>query len=153
MMGKDDRLIEDIRQVLDQSLEDLDGATCSRLTQARHRALGRQVCKRFSWYWGVFPAAAMLVLVLLLNWPTVPLQTPAVPQLDVLNILTAAEPLEFYQEEIEFYEWLSEELKTDKELSGGTSLPVGPVAGCRSGAAGQLVGTAESGTARLSGII
>lgn len=153
MMKKDDRLIENIRRVLDQSLEDLDGATSSRLTQARHLAMERQGRQRRLWYWGAFPVAATLLLVVLLNWPSAPLPPVAVPQFDVLNIMTAAEPLEFYQEEIEFYEWLSEELKADKELSDGVSLPAVPVAERGGGAAGGFVGTAEPGTARLSGVV
>lgn len=153
MMKKDDRLIENIRLTLDQSLEDIDGATRSRLTQARHLAMERQARKRHLWYWGALPVAATLLLVLLLNWPSAPLQPVAAPQLDVLNIMTAAEPLEFYQEEIEFYEWLSEKLEANKDLSDGASLPAAPVAACGGSKTGPFAGAAECGTARLSGVI
>ena len=98
MMKKDDRLIENIRRVLDQSLDDLDGASCSRLTQARHLAMERQTRKQRWWYWGALPATAMLLLVLFLNWQSTPLPPAVMPQPDVLSIMTAAEPLEFYQE-------------------------------------------------------
>ena len=152
MMGKDDKLIENIRQVLDQSIYDVDAATQSRFTQARHLAMERQQKFRFI-FWGSVPAAALLLLLLLLNWPSAPLVPVAVPQIDDLSIMTAAEPLEFYQEEIEFYEWLSEEFETEKELSGDALQSAVPVAEQRDSAGRQFAGTAESRTARLFGVI
>lgn len=155
MMEKDDRLIENIRQVLDQSLEDLDGATRSRLTQARHLAVERQQVKtsRF-FYWGSVPVAGLVLLVLLLNWQAAPLNPVAVPQVDDVGIFTASEPLEFYQEEIEFYEWLSEVLEAEKEVSDyGSSLPDVPVADRCVDTRTRYVGTTESRNARLPRVI
>lgn len=146
MIKKDDRLIENIRHALDQSLEDLDGATCSRLTQARHLAMERRQEKssRFL-YWGAAPVAGLMLFVLLLNWQVAPINPVAVPQVEDVGIFTASEPLEFYQEEIEFYEWLSEVLDAEKELSdhgdSGSGVPVAD----RSVDTGALyVGTTES---------
>ena len=154
MMKKDDRLIENIRQVLDQSLEDLDAATQSRLTQARHLAIDRQQSRSDrGWYWGSIPAAGLLLLMLVLNWPSVPSQPVATPELGELSILTAVEPLEFYQEEIEFYEWLSEVLETEKELSEYSAPQSDPAAERLVSAGNQRAVGAECGTARLSGVI
>lgn len=155
MMKKDDRLIENIRQVLDRSLDDLDAATRSKLTQARHLALERrQRRKSRLLYWGSVPAAGLVLLVLLLNWQASPIVPVAAPEFGELSILTAVEPLEFYQEEIEFYEWLSEVLETESGLSGRPTPQFIPAVADRISSSGdQCAGTAEPGTARLSGVI
>lgn len=155
MMKKDDRLIENICQVLDQSLDDLDAVTQSRLNQARHLAMERQQRRRFQFlYWSSVPAAGLVLLLLLLNWPTASLNPTTAPEISELHIITAAEPLEFYQEEIEFYEWLSEVLETEKKLSEYTdtqSVSAVPEPGFGTGK--QCARTAGSGAARLSGLI
>ncbi len=106
-MTDEKRFLESVRRELDQSVEALDAATLSRLNQARQRALdaglGRQV------WWRPLAAGLALASVAVLAvslW----LARPAVePQaLDDLELLTAAEPIEFY-EELEFYEWLDSE--------------------------------------------
>lgn len=118
MMKKNDRLIENVRQVLDQSLDDLDAATQSRLARVRHLAMDRQRSRKYRLlYWGSVPAAALILLVLMLNWPVVTLNPVVAPELEELSVLTATESLDFYQEDIEFYEWLSEILETEKKLS------------------------------------
>jgi len=155
MIEKDARLTENIRQVLDQSLDDLDGATVSRLTRARCLAVARRRAKptRF-FYWGSVPVAGLILLVLLLNWPAAPVQPVAAPVLSELSIFTAAEPLEFYQEEIEFYEWLSEVLETEKELSGHVnSQPAVSVSAAFTGWGLFHSGASECRAARLSGVI
>jgi len=155
MMQKDDRLIENIRQQLDQSLGSLDESTLSKLKQARYQAVERQQRKRSHWffYWGSVPAAGLLLLAMVLNWPMV---THPDPELgfDQLSILTATEPLEFYQEEIEFYEWLSDVLETEGDLSERPAPQSDPaVAEGFSGRGDRCAGTAELGNARLSRLI
>ncbi len=128
MMKKDDKLIENVRQVLDQSLDELDTATQSRLTQARQLAIDRQRSRRPRLlYWASVPAAALILFVLMLNWPVATLNPVVVPELEELSVLTAPEALEFYQEDIEFYEWLSEILEAEKKLSEHIAPQSGPV--------------------------
>jgi len=152
MMEKDDRLIEKIRQELDRSLDDLDAKTCARLSQARHQAMEKPQKRSLFWlFWGSVPAIAAALVVLALNLSDPQQIVPPVPQPGDLSILTATEPLEFYQEEIEFYEWLSEEFASEKELpASGRSAAI--VDDFVSGSAGRgLAGTTEPRTARLSG--
>lgn len=155
MIKKDDRLIENIRQVMDQSLDDLDAATCSKLTQARHLAMERQQREKSRlFYWVSAPVAGLVLLVLLLNWPVAQQKPVVTPDFGELSVLTAAEPLEFYQEEIEFYEWLSEVLETESELSEHHAPQSDPAVAVRfSGAGERCTGTAECRNARLSGVI
>jgi hypothetical protein len=155
MMKKDDRLIENIRQVLDQSLEELDAATQSQLTQARHQALARQQQKKLPfWIWGSAPVAALLLLVIVLSWPTAPLAPVAAPVFDELSILSATEPLEFYQEDIEFYEWLSEVLETEKEFAEQPApQSAAALAERQPGTGDQCRRAAIDRVARLSGVI
>lgn len=154
MMENDDRLTENICQVLDRSLDDLDAVTKSRLTQARYRAMSRPQRKSRVLYWGSVPAAGLLLLVLLLNWPTTPMQPESIPGFDELSILTAAEPLEFYQEEIEFYEWLSEVLEAENELSEHAAPQLDPAVADRSiGSGDRYARSAKPRITRLSGFI
>ena len=101
------------KQAFDRSVEEIDAATRSRLTQARYRALqelsparaGRPVWGRFA------PAGALAVVALvtvLVFWQ------PAIePSLQVaaaadFEILLGEEELEML-EELEFYAWLEEQ--------------------------------------------
>ena len=154
-MEKDAKLIENIRQVLDRSLDDLDPAIQSRLAQARHQAIKRPVARCPRWlYWGSVPVAGLLLLVMLLNWPAAPIKPIAAPVFSELNVLTAPEPLEFYQEDIEFYEWLSEVLEAEKELSEHAAHQSDPAVAQGSASAGKsCAGISEPRISRLSRVI
>ena len=104
-------------ELLQQSAEQLDGATRSRLTQARHAALDaiqQRQRKGMRWYW-LLPAtgaAAAVVAVLLLPPPqqvatAVPSGSMAPPMvvIDAMEIVTAEDSLEFYRD-VDFYTWL-----------------------------------------------
>ncbi|WP_072905264.1 DUF3619 family protein [Malonomonas rubra] len=151
MIEKDDKLIEKIRQELDRSLETLGTKTCVRLAQARHQAI-TQPRKRSlpKLYWGAVPAGVAMLLMLALNLPDLQKEASSELQLGDLSILTATEPLEFYQEEIEFYEWLSEEFAIEEGGADGgrSSVSVGD---STFGTTGRLAGAAQSRTARFSG--
>jgi hypothetical protein len=102
------------KRVFDDSVAALDAATRSRLTQARHRALGEaKVGRTRGWRWSLVPAgtlAAMALVVWFTVWEAPP-ATDAVASapLDDLEILLGDEDLEMLDEELEFYGWLEEQ--------------------------------------------
>lgn len=99
--------------LLQDSAEQLDGATRSRLAQARHAALDAiKVRQHKGWLWllpATGAAAAAVVAVLLLNHPQEVTshseQVAAVVPVDEMEIVTAEDSLEFYRD-VEFYAWL-----------------------------------------------
>jgi hypothetical protein len=96
---------------LQASAESLDGATRSRLTQARHAALDA-VKQRQSgtWRW-LMPAtggvaAAVFAVMIAINSPHRDAAQLAVAgTVDDMEILTAEDSLEFYRD-VDFYAWL-----------------------------------------------
>jgi hypothetical protein len=107
------------QSLLQASAEQLDGATRSRLTQARHAALDAIKQRQGkSWFW-LLPttaAAATAIAAVLMNRPT---PAPQVEQVattavvDELEIVTSEDSLEFYRD-VEFYAWL--ETVMDEEI-------------------------------------
>ncbi|QJB56135.1 hypothetical protein [Pseudodesulfovibrio sp. zrk46] len=129
MMDKDKQFIENARQVLDDSVRDLDAATLSKLARARNAALDEGLRKKRRRHrllaWGspaVGLAAAVLVGVMLLREPQVHTDQFVAD----LDILAGEESLEFY-EEMEFYEWLAEGVEHE-EISGDRGGNAAPVA-------------------------
>jgi hypothetical protein len=103
------------KQLFDDSVADLDAATRSRLTQARHRALEElapRPDRRLRW--SLLPAAA-LAATALVAWLTVWQAPPAsdvslqASSLADLEILLGEEELEMLDVELEFYGWLEEQ--------------------------------------------
>ncbi len=100
------------REVLEESTARLDGRTLSRLTQARHAALGQlQRPPRQRWYaWLPAGAAAAVAVLAVMLWPG-PGQKNDPPivndtQLDDLEIVADADALDLVDgEDLEFYEW------------------------------------------------
>jgi len=109
--------------VLQDSAEQLDGATRSRLTQARHAAL--EVAKQRQakpWLW-LMPvtgaaAAAVLAVVLLVNPASQSIDQAAFGPVDELEIIAAEDSLEFYRD-VEFYAWLDSVLDEETTPEGG----------------------------------
>lgn len=100
----------DARRTFQASVDRLDGATRSRLNQARQRAVahaGRPTF-RFPRLWlpaGAFATAAAVAVAVFLVLPVAPhhdLDSTAVEEVDLLS---ANEGLGLYAEEPEFYEW------------------------------------------------
>ncbi len=108
-MHDDDRqLIEQVRATLDEGVANLDGATRSRLAQARSRALAPRRRMRLWW----LPAggavfASVLAAVLWLGQP-VPLPGNGFNGATDFELLTSTDSLELYQD-LDFYHWLEEE--------------------------------------------
>jgi hypothetical protein len=115
-MDKQDPDVTDLeikaRDAYRDSLAGIDGATRSRLTQARHRAL-EELPKRRSTGWRWVPAgvaaAAAVVTVLLVVSPGSGLdeRVVIVEAPDDLEILLGEDELEMI-DELEFYAWIDE---------------------------------------------
>lgn len=108
---QNDVLINNIQTALDDSARDIDGATLSRIRQARAAAVEKAGNKTFAWKTWLSGAAATacvltLSFVFLLNSP----EQELLPTEDAL-LYASEEDLELY-EDLEFYEWLE-----DYELS------------------------------------
>jgi hypothetical protein len=102
------------KRLFDDSVAALDGATRSRLTQARHRALEeRKSARDTRWRWSLIPAGT-LAATALVAWfavwhrPPVSDDVQEAPLAD-LEILLGEEDLEMLDEELEFYGWLEEQ--------------------------------------------
>ncbi|MDA3903280.1 MAG: hypothetical protein PF441_07530 [Desulfuromusa sp.] len=152
MNDNNDKFTENIRSVLDQSLDDLDADLKVKLSRLKYRALDSAAQKK-SWklVWGSVPLTAVLLLIVLFNLPQPRQIQVASPDLTTLNILTATESLDFYAEDIEFYEWLSEVMENEQELSGQrTSVPVNPDSDNSPGTGNGQNTIAQSGTDRVS---
>jgi hypothetical protein len=108
-----DRKQDDFEQraqtLLHESAEQLDGATRSRLTQARHAALDAiKQRQRSGWFWlmpATGAAAAAIVAVLLVNQPKQVELAAVVAPVDEMEIVTAEDSIEFYRD-AEFFSWL-----------------------------------------------
>ena len=106
--------LEEVRRTLDDSGDNLDAQTLSRLTQSRHGALEQVKSKPHLHkhpFWlsmaGLFATAAVVLLAIFLT------RDPSVPQhysaIEAVEILAASENPEFFSE-LEFYAWLAEEM-------------------------------------------
>ncbi len=108
-MTEDDanrRFEERARRLFREQAESLDGATRSRLAQARARALERQERPATFWPWlsaGAVAAVAGVTAVAVLQ------TRDATLPLEDLDVLMADESLELL-EDLEFYLWLDEHL-------------------------------------------
>lgn len=115
-------LIEKIRRTLDDTIDQMDGATRSRLRQARQAALRSQSNPwfHFSRRWLIAPAAGILAVAILSIGLLVREPEPQIAEPTDWQIIITSESLEIYQEDIGFYEWLSEVLEKGRvHLSPG----------------------------------
>ena len=107
---KDKRFLQDVKQLLDASTDELDEITRARLRAARARALGVAGGHKVSAVRWLLPAggvvAAVAVAVVMLHRGPAEV-VPIFPNGD-MDLLTAAEPLELL-ENLDFYEWLEAE--------------------------------------------
>lgn len=125
--AQEERISEMLRAHLDESTENYDAATLSRLNQARQRALDALPSARSRrWYWPGLGLALATALVLMLGVQREPLSpTPAAiegslvsMQLseDEIALLASDDDLDMFQD-LEFYAWLEQQQDWDGSSS------------------------------------
>jgi hypothetical protein len=108
MHDDDHRLMKRVRSALDEGAAQLDGATRSRLAQARAHALES---RRSAWRrWLPAGGAVFASVLAALVWLGQPAPQPGNHFGGVadLELLTSSDDLELYRE-LDFYRWLEEE--------------------------------------------
>ncbi len=104
---KDKEFLQAIKSQLDQSIENIDGSTQSRLTQIRHLALDKVSTKSHPSILlpaGAF-ASACLVLAIVSYLPDQ--QTEQINVFDDIELISFSGSMDLY-EDLEFYEWLED---------------------------------------------
>lgn len=106
----DNEINTNIKQALDDSISKLDANTLSKIRQVRAQAVDKVNSGQHNWSGVMSGAVAMtcvmiVAVMILLESPT---QTNLVP-LDDLDLISSSESLELY-EDLEFYEWLEEDV-------------------------------------------
>lgn len=106
LTDEDKALMDGARKVLDQSAADVDEITAQRLRQIRRQALTQSPrSPRSAWHWSYAGAAsAAVVVIAVVLWPG-PQQVDPLASLEDLELLSANEDIDFY-EQVEFYQWL-----------------------------------------------
>lgn len=105
---QEDRLVASARTALDRSTEALSPEIVARLRQARLQALEARPRRSSRLVWaGGLATAAVAILVMVLWWPSAPGPKHHEPSMEDLELLTAPESLDFY-EDLEFYRWLAD---------------------------------------------
>ena len=108
-----EKLLKDVRRILDEQNRNLDGSTLSSLNRARQRALETRKNRRTRfWGWSLVPMTGAALLVLFLRQPT-DFGHPSGDEISDLQILTSEESLEFFQEDMAFYEWIEEVMENE----------------------------------------
>jgi hypothetical protein len=139
MTKVDEKFENEVRKVLDQSLNDLDAATLAEINRLKYRAMDAAEHKKSRRpLWIIAPMLVSLLFIVLVNLPHQGDSQLTAPNLTELTILTGSESLEFFAEDIEFYEWCSEVMASEENMSGQhTAVPVDagtkPVASTREG--------------------
>lgn len=110
----DDKLATNIRQTLDDSVESLDANTLSRIRHIRAQAVDKGVVKTAAQQsnWSAIMTGALATACVMIFAVMILLKTPAPGQsvpLDDLDLISSSESLELY-EDLEFYEWLEEDV-------------------------------------------
>ena len=102
----DQRLLHTAKALLDRSAEELDQPTTLCLQRARAHALtARPRSIRWIFAGGLATASVMTLAAIL--WVSTPPAIIPLHEADDVEVVTAAEHLEFY-DEIDFYQWLAD---------------------------------------------
>lgn len=106
MCREDEKFASRIKQQLDQQVDGMDGQTLARLRQARATALADSSAR--AWRWQPIAAFASVTVLAVAVWLALPVNSGGeqnMAALDDMELLAAADDLEFY-ENIEFYQWV-----------------------------------------------
>lgn len=106
---QEQRWLHTAKALLDRSADELDQPTTLRLQRARVRAMTGRPRSARSGRWmfagGLTTASAMILASVV--WFSKPAAVIPLHEADDVEVVTAAEHLEFY-DEIEFYQWLAD---------------------------------------------
>ncbi len=112
MSDNDDNFLTDVRDVLNESVTGMDARLEQRLGALKYRALDEPAKTPKSFYrWGGVTVAAIITVLAFVNWPQQISVTES--ELVTLEIIGEPESFEFFQHDMEFYQWLSEEMKNE----------------------------------------
>lgn len=157
MNDVNERLKKNICQVLDRSIDDIDAQTATEIDRLKYNAFDASVKRKplILFYKGAAVSAFLAVLsVFLFNGVEQQSQQMFSNDTTELQVLLTDDTIDFYTEEIEFYEWLSEVLEKEPDLLDRRSDifidAVADLAYC-SGNIGH--GTAEFGADRVLGCL
>jgi len=103
---KEREFLVSAKTLLDESVEDIDGPTQTRLKMARRQALDspQSTVPRFLWAGGVVSAAVVLLITGL--WLFQPHSSGPLPSFEDMEILASSEEPDFY-DDLDFYHWLA----------------------------------------------
>ncbi len=107
MMKRDKAFEQTVRQLLDDSIEELDPAISRRLQQARARALEANGRRFVLWRPAVAFAMSVLLLLAVVFWPTAQHGDSLAPLMADMELIAADDSLQLI-EDLEFYQWLLE---------------------------------------------
>lgn len=106
---QEEKLVNFAKQTLDDSIQNMDPSTVTRLQAARHKAITPS--RKSSWGWGLQPtwamAAACLLIISLAFLNLYTSQAPGIIPFEDVEILANTDEWELY-EDLEFYTWLAE---------------------------------------------
>ncbi len=103
-----DRLIVRTKQLLDQSVGDLDSATTHRLQRARLAALEAKPARGWRMVWASGFAMASVAALAIIMWTKQPLpENHHAPLLEDMDLVISIENVEL-AEDLEFYHWLAD---------------------------------------------
>ena len=107
-MIENDKLENNTRQVLDESVDHLDAETLSRIRQVRARTVEKAEQKTVHWF-GVVSGAVATACVMVLAVTIFLNNEPAVQPLPAedIDLVSSLDELELV-EDLEFYQWLAE---------------------------------------------
>ncbi len=112
MNDNNDKFTTDVRKVLGQSVQAMDSKVEQRLAALKYRALDAPAKTAQSFYrWSSVAVAAIIAVITFVSWP----QQSAVKGVDLVTLEIVGEPdaLDFFQHDMEFYQWLSEEIQNE----------------------------------------